>query len=395
MTDFLTDPPEVKQFAKRGDPPISQWPGQPVARQKLMEAAGDPRDWFRYRHRHKAYQQAWAEFVDARRRRRNFTAGFSWNQILILGDYGAGKTTGAIHFALRWFRRGHAVFSNASCLFGWHLEAEEMYTAMGFMPANSLLLIDESSAALASRVGHGVAVSSFNEMNLNTRKRNSIVIYMSAHDWEIAPSIRRNCKEVWMPVPKEDLDIDDGRDEMGSRLVPANNPDNFRLAYHVWDDYPYRKANLIEGKDADNGDGFGPPSYTMYDEGDNVRNAYLLNDTFELAAAGAATIADRDVVKDNLTAFAKGSGPVGRLAASNGQADVRQLKLLEFLAEYEDNPPEFFKAADIGRALGVDPAVAGKLLQSLISVSQVQRKGYPTHVIYAELDKLYDTLGGE
>ena len=60
-----------------------------------------------------------------------------------------------------------------------------MYTAMGFMPKNSVLLIDESSAALASRVGHGVAVSSFNEMNLNTRKQNSIVIYMSAMDWEI------------------------------------------------------------------------------------------------------------------------------------------------------------------------------------------------------------------
>ena len=61
-----------------------------------------------------------------------------------------------------------------------------MYTVMGFMPKNSVLLIDESSAALASRAGHRVAVSSFNEMNLNTRKQNSIVIYMSAMDWEIA-----------------------------------------------------------------------------------------------------------------------------------------------------------------------------------------------------------------
>ena len=74
---------------------------------------------------------------------------------------------------------------------------------MGFMPANSLLLIDESSAALASRVGHGVAVSSFNEMNLNTQEAQfDRDLYVSAHDWEIAPSIRRNCKEVWMPVPK-------------------------------------------------------------------------------------------------------------------------------------------------------------------------------------------------
>ena len=106
--------------------------------------------------------------------------------------------TGCWHtkLARRYFGLGHPVFSNSSCLFGWHLEHEEMYTAMGFMPKNSVLLIDESSAAPASRVGHGVAVSSFSEMNLNTRKQNSIVVCMSAQDWEIAPSIRRSCSRV-------------------------------------------------------------------------------------------------------------------------------------------------------------------------------------------------------
>ena len=42
----------------------------------------------------------------------------------MLGDYGAGKTSLAIKMALYWFRLGHAVFSNASCLFGWHLDHE-------------------------------------------------------------------------------------------------------------------------------------------------------------------------------------------------------------------------------------------------------------------------------
>ncbi len=389
-TPLLTDPPELQQFAKRGDPPIDRWPGMPVTRQQIMEAAGDPRDWFRYGHRYGAYQQAWAEFVDARRRRRNFTSGFEWNQILLLGDYGAGKTTIAIKFALMYFRLGHPVFSNASCMFGWHLKGEEIYTAMGFMPANSILLIDESSAALASRVGHGVAVSSFNEMNLNTRKRNCVVIYMSAHDWEIAPSIRRNCKEVWMPVPKNDLNVDDARHDArhdtGTRLVVANNPDNFRLAYHVWDDYPYRKANLIEGRNADDGDGFGPPAYTMFDEGDNVRNAFLLNDTFELAGVGSATLADRDVVKQQLAAFQEGSGPIRN---GHGRDDARVEKLLMFLEEHEDNnPPDFFKAADIARAVGVSSAVAGKLIQEVIPVRPVRNKGYPTDVIYDYINSL-------
>ena len=96
----LHDPPEVKQFAKRGDPPMDRSPGEPVERQALMEAAGDPRDWFRYGHRLRAYERAWAEFMDARRRR--FDTGFEWNQILVLGDYGAGKTSLAIKMALYW-----------------------------------------------------------------------------------------------------------------------------------------------------------------------------------------------------------------------------------------------------------------------------------------------------
>ena len=123
----LVDPPEVARFAQRGDPDISDWPGRLVTRQDLMMASGDPRDWFRYRHREKAYEEAWHEFVDARTRRKDFMAGFEWNQILVLGDYGSGKTTLATHLARHFFGLGHPVFSNASCLFGWRLEHESMY----------------------------------------------------------------------------------------------------------------------------------------------------------------------------------------------------------------------------------------------------------------------------
>ena len=47
----LRDPPEVKKFAKRDDPPMGRWPGRIVTRQDLMAAGGDPRDWSRYGHR--------------------------------------------------------------------------------------------------------------------------------------------------------------------------------------------------------------------------------------------------------------------------------------------------------------------------------------------------------
>ncbi len=107
----LVDPPEVARYAQRGDPDIIDWPGRVVTRQDLMMASGDPRDWFRYRHREKAYEEAWHEFVDARSRRKDFMAGFDWNQILVLGDYGSGKTTLATHLARHFFGLGHPVFS--------------------------------------------------------------------------------------------------------------------------------------------------------------------------------------------------------------------------------------------------------------------------------------------
>ena len=79
-----------------------------------MVASGDPRDWFRYGHRLQAYEEAWLELIDARSRRRDFMADFTWNQILVLGDYGSGKTTLATHLARHFLgctgvRKGHSI----------------------------------------------------------------------------------------------------------------------------------------------------------------------------------------------------------------------------------------------------------------------------------------------
>lgn len=390
---LLYDPPELQRYARRGDPPMEHWPGQYVTRQMIMEAYGDPRDWFRYGHRYAAYRRYTAEFIDARRRRRNFTSGVDWNQILIIGDYGHGKSTLAVHYSLPRFRRGHAMFSNAASLVGWRLSDEAMYVAMGWMPTGSTFIIDEASAWLSSRVGHGVAVNTFGQMNLNTRKKLCTVIYMTAHDWEIPAPIRRNCKEVWKPVPKEKLVIEDYRAETGGRPSPANDPNNFRLAYHVWDDFPYRKADLIEGKKED--DGFGPPSYTVYDEGDNVRDAYLLTDTFEPAAAGAATLADRDSIKAQLTAYHEGTGPHNPAFKEISPQEERAGKILAFLADHEYDPPPFFSASDIARETGITSSVVGRVIQEMIPVHPVRNKGYPTDVIYEYLDKMALELEAE
>ena len=92
-----------------------------------MASCGDPRDWFRYGWRLEAYQRHWMEWGDARARRRDMSAGYEWDQILIIGPYGAGKTTLGIHETLKWFRKGHPVFSTPACLVGWRVEYDKIY----------------------------------------------------------------------------------------------------------------------------------------------------------------------------------------------------------------------------------------------------------------------------
>ena len=243
-----------------------------------------------------------------RERRRDLFSGFDWNQILIIGEFGAGKTTLGVLLARYYFGLGHPVFSNTSCLFGWRLGLEELYTAMGRIPKNSVLLVDESSASLSGSMGAGVAVQMWGEFGLNLRKQNCVVVYMTAKDHMVAHSVRRECKEVWMPIKRSDMTIEKMPGYTSpADLLPRDDPDNFMMGVHVWDDYPYQKRNLIEGKDPNDTGGFGQPVRTRFYSGTRVREAYLLNDTFELAQAGAARLSDTEAIKDDARAQLEGA----------------------------------------------------------------------------------------
>lgn len=391
MPELLYDPPELTQVASRGDPPMSEWPGEIVRREHLMQASGDPRDWFRYRHRERAAGEAWYEFVDSRRRRKSLFKGFDWNQILIIGEFGAGKTTLGVLIARYYFGLGHAVFSNTSCLFGWRMGLEELYTAMGRIPKNSVLLVDETSAALSGSMGAGVAVQMWGEFGLNIRKQNGLVIYMTAKDHMVAHSVRRECKEVWMPIKRGDMTIEKPYGTNGGvDLLPADDPDNFMMGVHIWDDYPYQKRNLIEGKDPNENGGFGSPVRTRFYSGSRVRDAYLMNDTFELAQAGAARLSDREAIKNSARAQLQGRAHSSVQGPSDNQYTQRLGLLLQFIDSHKDDPPEYWRASEIGVAIGMDASSAAKFLMQVTTdpdtgvtpVKSVQRKGYPTAPLY-------------
>ena len=112
---------------------------------------------------------------------------FKHNQILVIGEYGQGKTTLCVHHALhRAFWWGHPVFSNAAALFGRRISPEELYTCIVDMPRDGVLFIDEASAAAESGMGGRVAIAALSSSLLNNRKQNVQVLYATAQDHQIA-----------------------------------------------------------------------------------------------------------------------------------------------------------------------------------------------------------------
>ena len=398
--EFLyEDPPELKEYAARGDLPMEFWPGDWKGKVDVMRACGDPRDWFRYWWRQEAQNEAWANFCDARLRRKNFFKGFDFNQVMIIGPYGRKKSTLMVLIAKQYFDLGHPVFSNASILFGWGLSHTALYTAMGFMPKCSVLAIDESGASLASRLGHGVAISTYNEMGLNTRKQNCLTMMAGAQDWNVAKSVRASCSEVWRPLDSSSLRIERRR-PLGPALEkavvrPADDPDNFLLGWDVWDDYPYQQNDLIDGEPDEKG--FGPPSYTLVAEGEEVRNAFLLNDSFELAHAGAATMTDRDDIKDWLEQYHSrlaeaGLGPPvagGSLEAK--KADLNELVAAELVAMRDEGWSDaYIKASDIAQRLNTTSQKVSPALRDVLPMSSVTR-GYRSREIFDWIDEMEET----
>ena len=375
------DPPEV--LLGGSDRPMEEWPGTMQRWDSVARASGNQRDWFGFYHRLAAHVDGWRRFWQTRRRRTSYHQGFHWNQILVIGDYGLGKTTGAMWAAYPFWEDGHAIFHNGPYSIGWLLQDEQLFTAMAVMPDNAVLIVDEGQSWLTGRLANSTAVDTFLKMSANIRKKNCWLIIMSAQSQGVDRRIRGLCKEVWRPVEFE-LEMED--DDRTSSRAPANDPSKFVLAIDVWDDYPFRRNDEIDGPDSKY-DGFGDPDYTWFDSGDSVRNAFLLTNTFELADAGGAMLADREVIKDDLR---RQRGD----QETNGYSKT-ELQVLGFLETMRQHPGsedmEYVSAGDIGRSLGINAGVVGRAMTSLFGpeLKSRPRHGYKAEQLWPEVAKYY------
>lgn len=139
--------------------------------------------------------------------------------------------------------------------------------------------------------------------------------------------------------------------------------------------------------------GLGPVlTVAFLTQGEGVRQAFLLTDTFAQVDVGQALLANRDIIKENVRGQREGN------AQQSGGLDDRQLLVLDYLdgmAEWHqlgDKNREYIQASEISDATGIPVTSVGLVVRRLFpGIQNVQRKGYPMGYIQAGmLDYLKD-----
>ena len=356
------DPPNI--VWGRGIPPESEWPGRRTNEEDVAAACGDGRDWFRYWHRLEKHRELWASYDRRRQGKKDdhYYRGFKWNQRLIIGMYGVGKTTIAVANGLSRLQRGFPFFHNGSGLVGWVLFGDEIFTAMAIIPPCSVLLFDEAHTTLPGRLGGSTAVSVCQSLGANIRKINCQWDIVSAQHNTVHQMIRADCVEVLRPFKP---DIDTGGTRRPTGLQTWNDNRNFILAWDVWEGTPFADPEVRRwGMDTK------PADYWALLSGEAARNAFLMTDSFQRIDAGNAVLADKENIKDSLRRL---RGQAESDARSPQQAAV--LEVVASIVESNTNEP-YVTAGQISQATGFNSASVGRIVNEMFGVSNTRGKGY-------------------
>ena len=389
---LLQDPPEI--MAGGGIAPINEWPGRRVDESDVLQAAqnGYGRDWFRFWHRLLRFREVWGEGGAFDRVRRSMTAedyfkSFHWNQRLLFGAYGNGKSTKWCSHALHYGQKGIPAFHNGPLLGGWLVEGDEIFTLMQEMPKCSLLGHDEAHGTAPGRLSASTAVSTLRGLGANIRKLNVDWTLIGAQWKDVHPLILEECYEALeMELVQVEL-----RGPV-SDIEPWDDPRNFQLHWRGWEDYPYKRMRErqklrkrgYDGDDDDSEDGFGHPDWEGSMDVEEARWAFALTDSFRLTRLDAIT-SKSERIKSNLRRTRDQS-------LSNGH-DPYRAAVLEFVASelkaLEDNEGKDIRmwvtGGDIQKKSGLEARELGRAI-SAMGVHRQPNRGYPLD----ELLKAYE-----
>ena len=355
----------------RRDPPESAWAGHDVTEDAVVVASGDDRDWFEYEMRLRAFRRGQKLFRQARKRRRNFGSGFGHEQIMFVGQMGAKKTLSAAEEAFKWYQRGHPVFHNGGFLFGREVEGAQIYEIVDNVPMHSVILVDEAHSALESGSGTTSGVRGFVILEAGLRKKNCKLLLMSAMAKKVHPMVREMCSTVRRP-----LKVNIKKDDFGYTVhdPPHSNPVNFAIVWEEWRDYPFLGLDIIDGqRGGGHREGLGSPDALLLAQGESVRNAYMLIDSFRpvepsvaMRYAGKAAMEEARAQKQQ-----------------GGQLSEDHQNVIWWLDERLNQPecPANIKTAVVAMALGKSESYVGRLMSGLfgdIDGMQASRGGWKT-----------------
>ena len=346
----------------RSIPPESEWPGRRKNEQDVIQACGDGRDWFRYWHRQKVQWAFWESYDRNRLGKTNddYYKGFEWNQRLIIGIYGTGKTVMAVTGGLFRLADGFPYFDNGPGLVGWGLEGDEIFTAMAHIPPCSVLLFDEAHTSLPGRLGGSTAVAVCQALGANIRKINCQWDIVSAQHNTVHPSIRRDCVEVIRPFKCKVESSGRPRSQHA-----WDDPANFVMAWDVWEGSPFSDPEVMQhGLDVRDAD------YWCELQGESARNGFVMTDSFRLVDAGAAILADKEGIKNDLRTLR------GETADGDRTPVGRMTNLIGQIADLEDHTG-FVSPAELANLANIPVGQVGHLINEQFGVSLVRDRGYP------------------
>ena len=276
--------------------PMDEWPGEDVTEDDVWRASLDDRDWFKYESRLQAFYdyRNRLDFAWNRRKRgrwvRNYPPPkFDFAQIGVVGDMGTGKTTIVAAEGAFYGQFGHPFFSvynpdnrRTSWMMGKKIHPAELYEVIEVIPQQSILGVDEGHTFFESGLGMASGIRGWQIQGAGLRKALCRVYIPTALMVLLAPTIRRSCSEVWRPV---EIRVDDHR-VPEEKLPPHSDPANFVQVWNVWRGFPFRQRDIIEARTQRPNGGLGRPHDTLLRQGEVVREAFKLTDSF-LRVAGA------------------------------------------------------------------------------------------------------------
>ena len=240
----------------RSIPPRDEWPGEEVTEDAVLEASGDPRDWFTYKMRLEAFayiqEKHWSAWRKIERMGRQLKP-IPFGQTLVCGHQGVGKSVLVCCECMRPYMKGYPFFHvGQSWLFGRNLVGPERYEVLRRLPLSSTIAYDEAHNPFDTGLSNSTGVRGWRAQSAGFRKKDARLWLASAKANLVAPTVRNTSTQLWRP-----LKVNIKNNFLDERPKQHSNPKNFVYVWEEWHNYPLERGDVFDSGQSQ-GNGRGP-----------------------------------------------------------------------------------------------------------------------------------------